>query len=119
MGFSAYLPDPTCLAYPFPYKLCPRKEESLLRFHPWVFSGAIASIDGSPRDGDLVEVLDSRGRALGTGHYALGSIAVRMLSFDSQETIDQEFYQHRLRAALKLRASMGLIRPEKEGNFKI
>ena len=84
--------------------LLPRKEESLLRFHPWVFSGAIASIDGSPRDGDLVAVLDSRGKALGTGHYALGSIAVRMLSFDPQETIDQVFYQHRLRAALKLRA---------------
>ena len=96
--------------------LLPRKEESLLRFHPWVFSGAIASIDGSPRDGDLVEVLDSRGRALGTGHYALGSIAVRMLSFDPQEPIDQAFYQGRLRAALKLRASMGLIRPEVEGN---
>lgn len=93
--------------------LYPHKEESLLRFHPWVFSGAIASItEGKPLDGDLVEVLDARGSSLGIGHYAAGSIAVRMLTFGGSEQIGRDFFRDRLRAALELRASMRLIRPE-------
>ena len=60
--------------------LKPKKEESLLRFHPWVFSGAIQTIEGEPEEGDLVEVYGTNGRFLGIGHYQIGSIAVRILS---------------------------------------
>ena len=56
--------------------LKPKKEESLLRFHPWVFSGAIQTIEGEPEEGDLVEVYGTNGRFLGIGHYQIGSIAV-------------------------------------------
>ena len=59
--------------------LKPKKEESLLRFHPWVFSGAIGRMDGQPVEGDWVRVLDHEGRFLGAGHYQVGSIAVRIL----------------------------------------
>jgi 23S rRNA (cytosine1962-C5)-methyltransferase len=58
-----------------------KKEESVRRFHPWVFSGAIQKIDGQPSEGDLVKVLDSQGNFLGTGHFQQGSIMVRLLSF--------------------------------------
>ena len=68
--------------------LKPHKEESLLRFHPWVFSGAIRSIQldkdypyDSPKEGEIVQVVDSKGKVLGVGHYQIGSIAVRILSF--------------------------------------
>ena len=61
--------------------LKPKKEESLLRFHPWVFSGAIHSIQGKPAEGDLVEVFDCRDNFLATGHYQIGSIAVHQLQF--------------------------------------
>ena len=57
------------------------KEESLLRFHPWVFSGAIQTADESLEDGDLVRVLNAEGRFIAVGHYQKGSIAVRVLSF--------------------------------------
>lgn len=93
-------------------RLHPRKEESLLRFHPWVFSGAIAETVGKLKDGDLVRVLSYRGDCLGVGHWAEGSIAVRMLSFIANEEIDDAFWQSRLSSALALRLSCGLLRPE-------
>lgn len=93
-------------------RLHPRKEESLLRFHPWVFSGAIASKEGNLRDGDLVGVLSHRGDRLGVGHWAEGSIAVRMLSFIANEEIDEAFWQTRLASALALRLSCGLLRDD-------
>ena len=58
------------------------REESLRRFHPWVFSGAIAEIQGNPMEGDIVAVHSSDGSFLAYGHYQIGSIAVRILSFD-------------------------------------
>lgn len=88
----------------------PKKEESLLRFHPWVFSGAIGHIEGAPQEGDLVAVHSHRGEQLGVGHWAEGSIAVRMLSFVSGEEIDEAFWQGRLASALALRRAMGLLR---------
>ncbi len=91
-------------------RLLPRKEESLLRFHPWVFSGAIASIDGEVADGDLVRIISHRGDALGVGHWATGSIAVRMLSFIGNEEIDESYWLSRLSSALGLRISLGLVR---------
>ena len=99
---------------PYPtLRLHPRKEESILRFHPWVFSGAIASDISSRRDGELVRIEDSRGRYLGTGHFGGGSIAVRLLTFAGEtELIDRSFYEDRLTAALQLRLAAELIRPE-------
>ena len=92
--------------------LHPRKEESLQRLHPWIFSGAIARIEGQPTEGSLVEVRDSRGTSHGFGHYASGSIAVRMLTFEPTTEIDRAFYRERLSEALRLRVSSHLLRPE-------
>ena len=60
-------------------QLKPKKEESLQRFHPWLFSGAIQRIDGNPAEGDLVEILDTNRNFLSIGHYQIGSIAVRVV----------------------------------------
>lgn len=87
------------------------KEESLRRFHPWVFSGAIHSMDQSIEEGDTVSVIAADGSPLGVGHYQIGSIAVRMLS-DKDIKIDGEFYHSRLQQAARLRRSLGLIRPD-------
>ena len=83
------------------------KEESLLRFHPWVFSGAIADIKGAPDEGDVVDVYTNDGRWIAVGHIQVGSIAVRVLSF-KQEKIDADFWFRRLKVAFDLRSSLGL-----------
>ena len=70
------------------------KEESLLRFHPWVFSGAIANLPKEIEEGDTVRVEASDGKLLGVGHYEIGSIAVRMLASDETE-INESFYRER------------------------
>ena len=80
------------------------KEESLGRFHPWVFSGAIHHIDGTPEEGDVVRVISADGRFLATGHIQIGSIAVRILSFEDI-AIDSTFWRQRLRAAYNVRKS--------------
>ena len=90
--------------------LRPKKEESLLRFHPWVFSGAIKRIDNNINEGDIVRVLSADGDFLGIGHYQEGSIAVRILSF-KDEAIDANFWQKRIHAAYLLRNNLGLISP--------
>lgn len=87
------------------------KEESLRRFHPWVFSGAIHHCDGNPQEGDVVRVLDSEGGFLAVGHWQIGSIAVRVLSF-ADRTIDEEFYRERLQSAYSARVAMGVVRPD-------
>ena len=87
--------------------LKPRREESLLRYHPWVFSGAIAQIVGHPAEGDLVGVYAADGQFLAWGHYQIGSIAVRVLSFDEDPT-RADFWALMLRRALQLRISFGL-----------
>ena len=84
------------------------KEESLLRFHPWVFSGAIASIEGDPEEGDVVDVYTSRNEWIAVGHIQVGSIAVRILSF-RQTGIDGNFWTERLLNALQVRRSLGLV----------
>ena len=73
-------------------RLLPRKEESILRLHPWVFSGAIASYSEPVTDGSLITVLDSKGKPLGTGHFGGGRIAVRLLSLSGEQVTDKEFY---------------------------
>ena len=87
------------------------KSESLRRFHPWVFSGAIARIQGEVAEGDVVRVVDDEGEFLGLGHYQIGSIAVRILSFEERE-LDLSFWQERLRQALNVRESLGLRRAD-------
>ncbi len=87
--------------------LKPRREESLLRFHPWVFSGAVAQIVGHPAEGDLVSVCSAEGKLLCCGHYQIGSIAVRVLSFDEDPT-RADFWLRMLTRAYKLREAYGL-----------
>lgn len=87
------------------------KEESLLRFHPWVFSGAIAQKPEELEEGDVVRVLAADGNVLGVGHYQVGSIAVRMLSFDDVE-IDEAYFRGALQRAWGLRKALGLVRPD-------
>ncbi len=81
---------------------------SLLRFHPWVFSGAIQTIQGKPAEGDLVEVFDFRQNYLATGHYQIGSIAVRVVSFEQQE-IGTSFWENRISLAYAMRCALGLV----------
>ena len=87
--------------------LKPGKEDSFRRFHPWVFSGAIQRIIGEPTEGDVVTVEDWQGNFVGVGHYQIGSIAVRILSFASVE-VDEAFYRERLTVAYNMRRSLGL-----------
>lgn len=92
-------------------KLKPGKEDSLLRRHPWVFSGAIASLPDSIEEGDEVCVTDSKGNIIGVGHYQIGSIAVRILEF-GVDNISDDFFSRRLNSAFRLRQALGLIRPD-------
>ena len=87
--------------------LRPRREESLLRYHPWVFSGAIAQIVGHPQEGDLVGVYSADGQLLCCGHYQIGSIAVRVLSFDEDPT-REDYWLRMLTRAYQLRKAYGL-----------
>ena len=87
--------------------LKPRREDSLLRYHPWVFSGAIAQIVGHPAEGDLVSVCSADGQVLCCGHYQIGSIAVRVLSFDEDPT-QPDFWFRMLSRAYALREACGL-----------
>ena len=83
------------------------REESLLRFHPWVFSGAIADVQGEPMEGDIVAVHASDGGFLAYGHYQIGSIAVRILSFDDS-ALHPDFWEDMLSRALQVRVACGL-----------
>lgn len=87
------------------------KEESLQRFHPWVFSGAIATADRTIEEGDLVTVYGHDGTLIGNGHYQIGSIAVRMLAFDDT-AIDTDFFERCLTQALQVRQALGLMRDD-------
>lgn len=87
------------------------KEESLDRFHPWVFSGALRGEPSDIEEGEVVEVRTYDNRLIGVGHYQIGSIAVRMLDF-SDTTIDENFYSRRLGDALRLRKALGLTRKD-------
>lgn len=87
------------------------KEDSLRRFHPWVFSGAIARLDDGIEEGDVVDVCTNDGKFIAVGHYQIGSIAVRVLDF-AQRAIDKAFFAERLQKAFQLRKSLGLICPD-------
>ena len=94
------------------------KEESLLRFHPWVFSGAIAQADDDLKDGDLVRVLTNHGDFIAVGHFQMGSIAVRILSFRDVD-IDADFWASRLASALKVRQSIGIVDNPKNNTYRL
>lgn len=83
--------------------LKPGKEEPVRRFHPWIFSGAIARIEGNPADGDLVQVLDKNGNLLGSGHFHHGSIAVRLLTFSDADVTALPFWADTFKAAWRVR----------------
>ncbi|WP_295728608.1 class I SAM-dependent rRNA methyltransferase [uncultured Muribaculum sp.] len=87
------------------------KEQSLERFHPWVFSGAVAHIPDGIEEGDVVAVESSDKRLIGVGHYQIGSIIVRILRW-GDAVIDETFFAERLKAAFSLRRALGLIRPD-------
>lgn len=91
--------------------LKPKKDESLRRFHPWVFSGAIQRKDTDLEEGEIVTVYTANNEFIAVGHYQIGSIEVRILSFENIQ-IDLTFWQERLSDAYQLRKSLGLIRPD-------
>ena len=93
--------------------LKPKKDDFLKRFHPWVFSGAIASKPEGLTEGETVKVLSSKTEFLGIGHYQIGSIAVRILSFQNEE-IDEGFYEKRISSAFNMRKNLNLIRPDND-----
>lgn len=93
-------------------KLKRGRDESLRRFHPWVFSGAVASLPSGLDEGDVVEVHSAEGDMIGIGHYQIGSIVVRMLRFGSSEPIDADFFTRRITEAFNLRRSLKLIRED-------
>ncbi len=94
------------------------KEESLKRFHPWVFSGAIARMSEEPEEGELVKVVSRDGETLGYGHYQIGSIAVRMLTFED-EVVDRQFFKGRLEAAYQMRKSLGLACGQRSNCYRL
>ena len=96
----------------------PGKEESLKRFHPWVFSGAIARIEGEPEEGEIVDVFTSKKEFIACGHYQVGSIAVRVLSFTQQE-IDRDFWRQKLQVAKDLRVALGLIGNPENNTYRL
>jgi len=98
--------------------LKPKKEESLQRFHPWVFSGAIQRMEGKPAEGDLVEVLDSNRNFLAIGHYQIGSIAVRVVSFENI-AINDNFWNRKILQAYVMRKSLGLIVPNYTNTYRL
>lgn len=99
-------------------QLKPHKEENLKRFHPWVFSGAIARINGKPQEGDLVRVEDINGEFLGIGHYQIGSIMIRILSFQD-EPIDEAFWKKRIKAAYQLRQALRLTGRAENNTYRL
>jgi 23S rRNA (cytosine1962-C5)-methyltransferase len=94
------------------------KEESLKRFHPWIFSGAVHHIEGEPAEGDIVEVLNHDGRFIALGHWQIGSIAVRVLTFKRQK-IDVEFWRKRLSTALDVRRSIGVAGTDYNNMYRL
>lgn len=94
------------------------KEESLKRFHPWVFSGAIHHADDGIEEGDIVRVLTTNGEIIAVGHFQVGSIAVRVLSF-TDEVIDDRFWQRRLETAYDVRKAIGVAQNARNNTYRL
>ena len=94
------------------------KEESLKRFHPWIFSGAIQRADGDLAEGETVRVVTAGGEFIAVGHYQIGSIAVRVLSF-SDVLIDDDFWKSRLQSAFDMRRSIGIVDDPHNNTYRL
>ena len=94
------------------------KEESLRRYHPWIYSGAIERREGDDEEGALVRVFTSDGSYIATGHWQIGTIAVRVLTFDD-EPIDDAFWRHRLQVALDLRRAIGVADAQANNTYRL
>ena len=94
------------------------RDESVRRFHPWVFSGAVAQTVGNPVEGDVVAVYSAEGEYLACGHWQIGSISVRILSFDA-DPLSPSFWEDTLSAALAARKAMGLTDSDKTSCYRL
>jgi 23S rRNA (cytosine1962-C5)-methyltransferase len=99
-------------------RLKPTKEKSVLRFHPWVFSGAIKEVDSDIIEGDIVEVISNKGRYLATGHYQIGTISVRIFEF-KQQPIDDHYWSTKIAKAISLRNDLGFIDNKTTNIFRL
>jgi 23S rRNA (cytosine1962-C5)-methyltransferase len=99
-------------------RLKPTKEKSILRFHPWVFSGAIKEVDSDVMEGDIVEVISNKGRYLATGHYQIGTISVRIFEF-KQQPIDDQYWSTKIAKAISLRKDLGFIDNKTTNIFRL
>ena len=98
--------------------LAPGKEKSLLRRHPWLFSGAVRRTVGNPANGDLVDVMDASGRWMAVGHYQNDSIICKVLSFETQN-IDDTFFERRLTSAIAYRKRLGFFNDDETNVFRL
>ena len=94
------------------------KDESLKRFHPWIFSGAIDHIDDGVEEGDVVQVFTEEGNFIAVGHYQIGSITIRVLSFEN-EKIDDAFWKRRISSALQLRLAIGIADTPNNDTYRL
>lgn len=94
------------------------KEDSLLRFHPWVFSGAISHMDEGILEGDIVRVITSAGKFIAVGHYQIGSISVRVLSF-RDIAIDANYWRSRLQSAIDMRIKLGIADSDHNNTYRL
>ena len=94
------------------------KEESLKRFHPWVFSGAIQQIEGEPEEGEVVRVLTAEGDFIAVGHWQIGSIAVRVLDFEDRD-IDEDYWKRRLQVAYDMRRAIGVASGKGNDTYRL
>uniref|UniRef100_UPI003FEF9E0B class I SAM-dependent rRNA methyltransferase n=1 Tax=Prevotella sp. TaxID=59823 RepID=UPI003FEF9E0B len=94
------------------------KEESLKRFHPWIFSGAIHHMDDGIEEGETVRVITAAGEFIAVGHYQIGSIAVRVLSFEDIE-INTDFWCERLQSALDVRIGVGIADSPTNNTYRL
>jgi 23S rRNA (cytosine1962-C5)-methyltransferase len=94
------------------------KDQSLLRFHPWIFSGAIKKMSGEPAEGEVVSIYDNKDEFLALGHYQIGSIAIRVFSFEDMEP-DYAFWKRKLLAAYQLRKELGLAESEQTNVYRL
>jgi 23S rRNA (cytosine1962-C5)-methyltransferase len=98
--------------------LKPGKEQSIMRMHPWIFSGAIKKIEGNPVEGDLVEVYSFESEFLALGHYQIGSIAVRIFSFEPG-TADNDFWKAKIQQAYNLRTAINLTNNSETNVYRL
>tara|TARA_B110000014_G_C20077824_1_gene562817 strand:- start:70 stop:1260 length:1191 start_codon:yes stop_codon:yes gene_type:complete len=98
--------------------LKPAKDKSVKRFHPWVFSGAIKTVDPHCKDGEIVDVFSNKGKYLGTGHFQEGSISIRLFEFN-QQPINDSYWKEKLLKALTLRIKIGLVDANETNIFRL